>query len=181
MSGVNACIVQTLGEHILDRGIPYTAGGDWNMGPCELRAGVYMNMLNGAFRLDPHTPSHIYDGGQGSSNIDYYMIPKAFDALTGDAAVELDNPVVPGPHRPVGVRLRRTTTDIKFQVLVRHATLPTSPGIGPTIEPPDYDGINAQVGEYIAQHTNAHGDISSVTGQQRTDAQNLLDSVYEEW
>eukprot|EP00959_Pyramimonas_sp_CCMP1952_P134781 2820490-Pyramimonas_sp.AAC.1 len=135
------------------------------MEPCELRAGVYMNMLNGAFRFDPHTPSHIYDGGQGSSNIDYYMITRALDVRTGDAAVELDNPVVPGPHRPVGVRLRRSTKDIQVQVLVRHATLPISPGIGPAIEPPDYDSINAQVDDYIAQHTNTHGDIISVTGQ----------------
>eukprot|EP00959_Pyramimonas_sp_CCMP1952_P264234 5525777-Pyramimonas_sp.AAC.1 len=49
------------------------------------------------------------------------------------------------------------------------------------MEPPDYDRINAQVDDYTAQRTDVHGDISSVVGHQRTDAQNLLDSIYEDW
>eukprot|EP00959_Pyramimonas_sp_CCMP1952_P357108 7477408-Pyramimonas_sp.AAC.1 len=73
-------------DYILDRGIPYIVGGDWNMEPGELRSGLHMDILHGAFRFDPNTQSHIYDGGQGSSNIDYYLISRALDVLTDDAA-----------------------------------------------------------------------------------------------
>eukprot|EP00959_Pyramimonas_sp_CCMP1952_P404312 8472167-Pyramimonas_sp.AAC.1 len=101
VSGINVKVLGCLGEHIAAQGMPFVCGGDWNVEPGELRAGVPLTKIHGGFRFDPAVNSHVFDGGESSINLDFYLLSLSLDSVASDASAETDNVLAPGPHRPV--------------------------------------------------------------------------------
>eukprot|EP00959_Pyramimonas_sp_CCMP1952_P393190 8238357-Pyramimonas_sp.AAC.1 len=83
------------------------------MEPSELRSGFPIDRLRGGFRFDPAVNSHVFDGGEKSSNLDFFFLGLSLDSVASDAVVELDNVLVPGPRRPAKFTLSRAVQDVQ--------------------------------------------------------------------
>eukprot|EP00959_Pyramimonas_sp_CCMP1952_P014732 312219-Pyramimonas_sp.AAC.1 len=113
-------LCQRLGEHVLSRGIPFLAGGDFNLTPAELSIGCEPERFGGEAVFDPSV--HTCTVGESFRTIDYFVISKVLVKTFLSVNADLSSDVF--PHKAVDLHLTSETFFIQVERLAAYESLP---------------------------------------------------------
>jgi len=145
--GVDNCqILGQIGKHAKAHGLPYIAGGDWQICKDVLLASAFPAAM-GAIVVASMDPGGTCTSSSGDSNIDYFLVDKRLrHAILSISTI--DNAGF-RPHRPVRLEIAAVPLIESHQVIKAHKKLPADPPFGPRLAPLDWDEVSGEVSDII--------------------------------
>ena len=175
----NARILEKMFCHVGSHGLPFLAGGDFNMKPQALQeilkqAGVHWRVVR------PGRPT--CTAGKEPSVIDYFVVdPRLEKVFEKGAATCYD--VQDNPHRPVEVKIEENKGNEKVRVVDLGPELPIQRLVGPMPKPPSYGTITDTAKRLIEDKLMVK-DGKRLVATQKEKRRDLLrenERLFEDW
>ncbi len=124
----NWAMCQALANHALGHGLPWCAGGDWNVEPATLRASGWLAKMR-ATALTADVDSTTHAGGRRGRHIDFFVASQSIASVGPRLTVCAD--AVIRTHDAITMRVPMAPRQFTIRRMVRAKVFPRELPIGP--------------------------------------------------
>ena len=132
MGPTNSAVMAAIGAAVVEEGLPWFAGGDFNQSPQAITASGFATRA-AAVVWPPKRPTCITT--RSSSTIDMFILDRTVAKAVSEVRVVADTRVAISPHRPIRLTIKKKVKALTVQVLEQPERIPSQLPFGPEAEP----------------------------------------------